>query len=466
MMKKRSLRSVVLLTVLIVLAWEPVTAEGVTRLSFSRPGSMLRIPMSSVSRSPSLFRAGFVGEVRDLSPYSTINGVYFDAEVSQNLRLGLSSVSAIDTTLEIGFHLQQRLWSYGNISFSMGLHDIVLSQTNGKLSMNPDLLSFLGVISSEQTVGNYLLNSYMGFGTGALAGATEAEEDTTSGFETGDSDGDSATQITLGVYAGFLLKTPVFADRGGLDLIGEFDGRGINVGLSLPVTSDYRLQVGFVHVESLPQFGSAEDTLDTPPALVVGLNLSIPRLEAGPTLAEAAAGEIAAMGPRVEPAGERLLTSQLDSTLQAAEYRLGTLRDSLRMANFEIDNLYNRVSMLEQQSVFLTDSVSSMQLRIQIMKSNMNYSMRHLSSSLQHYYQGNYRDALQEVEMVIQLNPDLAIAYARRGSIYYKLGDVQRATINWNMALKLDPEYDDVRNILQALREDQARVRATSIIIE
>ena len=63
-------------------------------------------------------------------------------------------------------------------------------------------------------------------------------------------------------------------------------------------------------------------------------------------------------------------------------------------------------------------------------------------------------------EQQLQLNPDLAIAYARRGSIYYKLGDTQRATINWNLALKLDPEYDDVRNILRALREN--RLNATS----
>jgi len=124
------------------------------------------------------------------------------------------------------------------------------------------------------------------------------------------------------------------------------------------------------------------------------------------------------------------------------------------------------VATLEQLGVFQADSVRNMQLRIQMMKSNINYTMRHLSSSLQNFYEENYRDALQEVEMAIQLNPDLAIAYARRGSIYYRLGDVQRATINWNLALKLDPEYDDVRNILRMLKEDRNRVKATSLKIE
>lgn len=442
----------VVVAILVALAWEP--ARGISRLSYSRPGPMMRVPMSSVVRSPYLFSAGFVAEVVNISPYSSATGVYFDSEISRNLRLGMSSVSAIDTTLEIGFHLQHRLWAYGNISFSVGVQDFVLSQSNGKLAMDSDLLSFLGVISSEQAVGRYLLNSYMGFGTGALAGATaETVEDT-------------ATQV--GVYAGFLLKTPIFASRGGLDVIGEFDGRGINVGFRIPITTDYRLQIGFVHVESLGEFGSQEEGVSLSPespAIVIGLNLSVPRLDRRPA-ARAVEGEVAAMGPRIEPelVEEGLLARQLDSTLQAADFLLASLRDSLRIASFEVENLHSQVAMLEQQRVFLGDSVRSMQLRIQMMKSNINYTMRHLSSSLQHYYQGNYRDALQEVEMAIQLNPDLAIAYARRGSIYFKLGDVQRATINWNLALKLDPEYDDVRNILRALKEN--RLKTTSLILQ
>ncbi|MFB0515070.1 MAG: tetratricopeptide repeat protein [Candidatus Neomarinimicrobiota bacterium] len=462
MIRVSRVKSLIIIAALVALGWEPV--QGISRLSYSRPGPMMRVPMSSVIRSPYLFSAGFVSEVVNLSPYNSASGVYFDSEISKNLRLGMSSVSTLDTTLEVGFHLQQRLWAYGNISFSVGLQDIVLSQSDGGLSMDPDLLSFIGVISSEQTIGGYLLNSYMGFGTGALAGATAAEEDTTGGFETGDSEPESATQLTLGVYAGFLLKTPLFASRGGLDVIGEFDGRGVNVGIRIPITTDYRLQIGFVHVESLPDFGGQEEGVAlTPdaPAMVVGLELAVPRLEKKPAAREVE--EVAAMGPRVAPEIEEegLLARQMDSTLQAADFLLASLRDSLRMADFEVDNLHSQIALLEQQRVFLADSVRSMFLRIQMMKSNMNYTMRHLSASQNHFWKGNYRDALQEIEMAIQLNPDLAIAYARRGSIYFKLGDVQRATINWNLALKIDPEYDDVRNILRALKEN--RLKTTSL---
>ena len=79
--------------------------------------------------------------------------------------------------------------------------------------------------------------------------------------------------------------------------------------------------------------------------------------------------------------------------------------------------------------------------------------MRHLSKSLRHFYSGDYMIALQEIEIALQLNPELAIAYARRGTIFYQLGEQPKAIINWNLALQLDPVYEEVRDILEAVKE-------------
>jgi tetratricopeptide (TPR) repeat protein len=61
------------------------------------------------------------------------------------------------------------------------------------------------------------------------------------------------------------------------------------------------------------------------------------------------------------------------------------------------------------------------------------------------------------VNIAIELNPNLAIAYGRRGSIYYKLGDTRRATLNWNVALQLDPEFTEIYDILQAADENRLK---------
>ncbi len=153
-----------------------------------------------------------------------------------------------------------------------------------------------------------------------------------------------------------------------------------------------------------------------------------------------------------------------DSTITMANFAVETLRDSMALMNNEMRNLLVRLSSMEQNTKFLSDSLSTIQLESNISEKNMNEALRHLSRSLRYFYAGDYREALKEVELALELNPNLALAYARRGSIYYKLGDVQRATINWNLALRLDPEYTDVRNILKALHENN--LKSASLIQE
>ena len=75
-----------------------------------------------------------------------------------------------------------------------------------------------------------------------------------------------------------------------------------------------------------------------------------------------------------------------------------------------------------------------------------------MTQSLQYYYDEQYVLALDEVEKALQRFPTLAMAYARKGSIYYQLGDLQKATVNWNLALKHDPEYTEVQQMLSSIQ--------------
>ena len=104
--------------------------------------------------------------------------------------------------------------------------------------------------------------------------------------------------------------------------------------------------------------------------------------------------------------------------------------------------------LLNQKLSFLGDSTDALRLRQAMSDQNQNEIVKHLTKSLKYYYDGDYISALQEAEAAIDLNPNLAVSYARRGSIFYQLGDIKRARINWNMALKIDPSYDEVREIL------------------
>jgi hypothetical protein len=384
-------------------------------------------------------------------------------EVGRNFSLGFSSVQTADTTnlanldvstytppVEFGFHLQQRVFTYNDVSVSVGLQDIVFqnSESESGLSLNPEQLSFFVVVSSAKQLGSYHLQTFLGFGTGGF-GAQDS-------LPTTDSTGAPA-----GVFAGFHLNTPFFNKWGGLDFVGEFDGIGINVGLRIPLTSDYRLNIGFTHIDKLPswkiRYWSGH------PALTVGFDMAVPRR------ARRVIGDIAGPSPLMTgadymPVFDDQFSDQFDSTLAMANFMVSSLRDSVVMVNNEMRNLMVRLSAMQQKSNFLEDSLKSFKLSSNVEGKNMNEAMRHLSRSLRYFYGGDYRASLQEVESALDLNPNLALAYARRGSIYYKLGDVQRATINWNLALRMDPEYDDVRNILKALHEN--RLKTTSFVRE
>ena len=439
---------------------------GSTRVAYTRPGLMMRIPTSSNQKTPYLFRVGFGTEIHNFDPFNTAKGVYFDMELNKGFAFGFSAVQGGDTTslallkesqqkpiVEFGFHFQQRVFSYNDISLTVGLQDVVFQndQTSEEiLSLNTSLLSFFTVLASEKDLGEYKMNTYMGFGSGGLAPMDTIEVDP-------DSAGTSA-----GVFLGFVLKTPYFARRGGMDIVGEFDGTGVNVGLRIPLTSDYRLNLGFTHIEKLPEWGNRY--WSGHPGFSLGLDMAIPRdprrrVQGGPS----SPTNIYGPGDGA-PGGVETMPLHRDSTIAMANVAVETLRDSMALMNNEMRNLLVRLNAMEQNSRFLSDSLSSLKLETNVSEQNMNEAMRHLSRSLRYFYAGDYREALKEVDLALELNPNVALAYARRGSIYYKLGDVQRATINWNLALRLDPEYTDVRNILKALHENN--LRSASLIEE
>ena len=432
-----------------------------TRIVYTRPGLMMRVPTSSVQKAPYIFRTGFGVELHNFDPVNTAKGVYFDMELGRGFTAGFSAAQGGDTTsldlisksqytpqVEFGFHFQQRIFTYNDISLSAGLQDIVFQNNQDDeqmLSLNTDLLSFFVVLASEKDLGDYKMSTFMGFGTGGLGPMDSVKVIS-----------DSVQTANAGVFVGFLLKTPYFGRTGGMDIVGEFDGTGVNVGLRIPLTSDYRLNLGFTHIERLPSWKTRYWTGH--PAFTIGFDMAVPRVDG--------ATRSPSYGPSRQPIpsdvkmsipGDGSVPAYMDSTIAMADYTVLSLRDSMSMMNNEMRNLMVQLSALEQESQFLVDSLKQLKLGKNVADKNMNDAMRHLSRSLRYFYAGDFREALKEVDLSLELKPDLALAYARRGSIYYKLGDVQRATINWNLALRLDPEYDDVRNILKALHENRLK---------
>ena len=147
----------------------------------------------------------------------------------------------------------------------------------------------------------------------------------------------------------------------------------------------------------------------------------------------------------------------MDSSLYYAGEYIYFLQDSLEILKQNTNTISAQNIELKLNNHHYKDSLNTLILERKINSDTQNTAMRHLSKSLRLYYQGYFKEALQEVDQAIELQPNIAVAYARKGSIYYKLNQLDRATLNWNIALKLDPEYSEVREMLNALKENKLK---------
>jgi tetratricopeptide (TPR) repeat protein len=151
------------------------------------------------------------------------------------------------------------------------------------------------------------------------------------------------------------------------------------------------------------------------------------------------------------------LADSLNTLIQLTQAAYDAIADSIRFLTFSLENSEIQNTSLLQKISTLDDSLVQHQNQKLVNIVNYNKSSLSVSRSLRYLYEGDYNKALTAIDKAIELNPNLAIAYARKGSIYVHLGQIKNASINYNIALKLDPEFDEVREILQALKTDQLK---------
>ena len=435
MNKKR--RQTLFSILILVFAVSIINANS--RVSFSRPGSMMRIPSLAYNMAnPYIFKITTSSEIVNFEKENRKNGsLSIEMQNQSGLTYGLSFSKLIDATdsNEIGFHFQKLIFNHANVSISAGIQDIIYKNDNDKTLKINDM-SFFAVLTSKKQINDYALAINFGVGTGKVKYDPHINYD--SDIE------------TAGMFVGFLLNTPYLFNNGGMDLLFEFDGHGVNLGANIPFTKDYSMSFGITHFENFGEFGTESLTgqeykvlQPDAPAFSIGISMHVPNIELK-------------QKNKTHPPHN---IYQMESSNLAIEENLiniiDELRDSLKIVTTQLNNISNENTYLSQKVSVLMDSSRVYYLEKQIDQSNLNKISRHLTRCLRHFYSKEYREALSEVDKAIEINPNLAIAYARRGSIYYKLGEFQRATMNWNIALKLDPEFVEIQEILVASKENR-----------
>ena len=414
-----------------------------SRVAFSRPGSMMQIPSMAYDKSSSdLFSIDVGGEILNFSSdkrkYSGSFALKLQTQTGYNVGFSLTSLADPGQMQELGFHIQKTIFKYGDVTISSGLHDLLYMRDGNDVIQVNDM-SFFTVFTNHNKFDNYSLSINFGGGTGKIGYDPQTA--------------DESVGLNSAGFLGLKLKTPYFDKNGGLDLIFEYDGSGINLGLAAPVTGQFTFNIGMTHFENLSEFatesreGSDYKALQfDAPALTMGFTFNVPDLYQQQEFIDS---------PYDVPLDDNLSKS-LDSLDEPAVSSLiYSLRDSIVVAYHENKTLHANNLFLKQKLALLMDSTRVFHLERKVDLANTNLIMRHISRSLRYFYAEDYRLALTEIDKVIEINPNIALAYARRGSIYYRLADFQRATMNWNIALKLDPEFKEIQDLLRASKENR-----------
>lgn len=417
--------------------------EANSRVAFSRPGNMIRVPNVDSDMYKNLLAVNVSSEYLSSSQSSSAFSVNILAK--SGYLYGISFVKPVNpaNSAEIGFHLQKNMLEYGDVKLDVGIQDVILRQGSdieGADGLDTKGVSLFAVLSSAKHFEDYAIATHLGFGSGKI------NEDSHLYV--------SNPKQNIGVFLGFNFTTPFLKKNGGINFLTEFDGKGLNIGVSIPILKSTHINLGITHFENFGDFATEDrtgtdwaDLSGDAPSITFGMGINVPRI--------IDADEAEALSKQL---GDGIY-GETDSSIlyydPICTDVVETLRDSIKVSKYMIDNLNDYNNMLQHKEAVLVDSTRKNFLREQVSQSNQNKAMRHLSRSLRFFYNEQFRNALSEVNSAIELNPNLAIAYGRRGSIYYKLGDSRRATLNWNVALQLDPEFTEIYDMLQAVDENR-----------
>ena len=426
-----------------------------SRTAFSRPNSVYRTPGSYFpDLGEGKVSLGFSSELIDLEVPSNSSSAFINTKIkkwnfgiSYTLLPDYRSLDAInglggaldESPYEVGMHLQRRVYGYKSLYIDIGVHDLSIKNINSDKGLFDDASLFF-VVSNNKKFNNYDMTINYGFGTGKIGSDYHNYDD--------------GSGPSMSPFLSVLLNTPYFNNK--MNLMFEYDGQGINLGTQMPVTDIYSLRFGISHINKITEWGKrAEENNgalaleNDAPSIMFGFIMNIPdaksdRERIKNKLLSEGGGAYGDIHPLVI----------IDSTkINEQAKEILNYKDSTRVYQSQLSRLNNESAYIRKNIIILEDSTKKLLLDIEIDKSKRNKAMRKFQKSHDLLIEEEYHAALDMIDKVIELQPNLAIAYARRGTIYYYLNDTKAASMNWNIALKLDPEYDQVREILKGLKE-------------
>ncbi|MCX5726814.1 MAG: PorV/PorQ family protein [Candidatus Saganbacteria bacterium] len=123
---------------------------------------------------------------------------------------------------------------------------------------------------------------------------------------------------------------------------------------------------------------------------------------------------------------------------------------------FAMDRLTYALSLddknLHAQKMLKTiEEAMGMKASLEDSKTGSSIINEKLAKSLKHFYAGEYDLAIKECQRVLEIDPSLAVAHKRLGSIYYMQNKLSDAFTCWKKAVELDPNDTKLAKFVEYL---------------
>ena len=244
------------------------TTGANSRVPFSRPGNMMRIPSVDNSMFRNLFSVDVSSEMLPLSQSSSAFSI--NTMGKTGFQYGISFVKPVEPTssVELGFHFQKNMLMYGDVHLDVGVQDILLrrgSDIETANGLDTKGLSLFAVLSSAKAFSDYAISTHLGFGSGKV-------------------NEDSHRYVTnpeqnIDVFLGFNFTTPFLEQNGGINFLTEFDGKGLNIGLSVPILKSTHINFGITRFDKIGDSWEDKNELKgDESSITFGLGVNVPRI--------------------------------------------------------------------------------------------------------------------------------------------------------------------------------------------
>lgn len=391
-------------------------------VGFERSGEMINIPTGRVL-DPRFFSIGGSISMKERLGTSQ-NAVRFNIGTPGGVELSLSGYKSA-----VAVHVQKGLFDNGRVAISLGVQNVFFkSAVEDTLLEEP---SFYTVFDNH-LASFFGLNVHLGVGTNRFVYYGRRDTD------------------NYGVFGG------ISRQFGPVRLMFEYDSQNFNLGTRATVSEGVDLLLSIMGVEHI---GSSTNDIECT-RFAGGFVFNVSRIperlvERKP---EVEAKEAVMPSPEREPL---FMIPEWESTLRDSlnfyRKRAESLADTLERYKYTLKNLQDYLAYSKQRLIVLEDSLHTYREKEEETQRGLNQALRLLTLSLRSFYAGDYATASAQIRQAIAISPNIALAYARLGSVYYKMGQIDEATVAWEKALELDPNFEDVRNILNSLHGSRLR---------